>query len=331
MSNDVSIVTGATGFVGSHLVRALLDRGETQVIASNVSGSTRNLEDVLDRIKLERMDIGSFSDVLRLVEKHKPTTIYWVGAMRGPQCDANPEAGIRNNALGTYNVLEVARLFEVKRVIFTGSMSVFSAANPNDPTINDFSTTRPETVYGTAKLFSENIGLCYRRLYGVDFRSLRLATVVGPGSTTHGYLGYFNKAIEESIQGRPYKVYVAPRSRVPVIHVKDTARALMELAAASAEKIKTVNYNVLGPTPSPSAQELVDKVRERIPAAALRFEVNQEFQKLLDTNIVKPFDDSCARGEWGWKPNFTLDAIVEDFLISSASSSHALSTGEALN
>jgi nucleoside-diphosphate-sugar epimerase len=272
------------------------------------------LEDVIPRIKLEQVDIGSFSDVLRLVERHRPTTIYWIGAMRGPQCDERPEAGIRVNAIGTYNALEAARLLGVKRVIFSGSQSIFSAVNPNDPTINDFSTTRPDTIYGAAKLFSENLGLCYRRLYGIDFRSLRLATVVGPGSTAHGYLEYFNKAIEESIRGRPYAVYVAPRSRVPVVHIKDAVRALIELAAAPADAIKTVNYNILGPTPSPSAQELVDTVKAKIPAAALKFEVNEEFQRLLDTNIVKPFDDSNARHEWGWKSRVNLAAMVDDFV-----------------
>jgi nucleoside-diphosphate-sugar epimerase len=86
------------------------------------------------------------------------------------------------------------------------------------------------------------------------------------------------------------------------------------LVAAPAEAIKTVNYNVLGPTPTPSAQELVDAVKAKIPAAALSFEINEDFQKLLDTNIVKPFDDSRARSEWGWKSGLDLDAIVEDFI-----------------
>ena len=206
MSDKVSMVTGATGFVRSHLLSVLLEQGE--VVASDISGPTHDLEEVLGRIKFERTDIGSFSEVLRLVEKYKPTTIYWIGAMRGPQCDERPAA----------------------------------------------------------------------------------------------------------IYGRPYAIYVAPRSRVPIIHVKDAVRALIELAAAPADAIKTVNYNVLGPTPTPSAQELVDTVKAKIPAAALKFEINEDFQKLLDTNIVKPFDDSRARSEWGWKSRLNLDAIVEDFI-----------------
>ena len=230
MPTNTAIVTGATGFVGSHLVRSLLEQGHT-VVASNVSGSRERLEDVAHRVTFVRADVGSFSNVLQMVKEHKPAVIYHLGAMRGPQCDADPEAGIRANAIGTYNILEAARLFEVKQVIYASSLSVLSAANPSDPTVNDFSTTRPETIYATTKLFSENIGLCYRRLYGLDFRGLRLATVLGPGSDTPGYLEYFNKAIEQSIKGKPYAVYVAPRSRVPIIHVEDAARAFVELAA----------------------------------------------------------------------------------------------------
>jgi nucleoside-diphosphate-sugar epimerase len=110
--------------------------------------------------------------------------------MRGPQCDADPEAGIRANALGTFHILEAARLFGVRQVIFAGSQSIFSAAHPMDKGLHDYTTTRPETIYATAKLFSENVGLCYRRLYDIDFRGPRLATVLGPGAETQGYLEY---------------------------------------------------------------------------------------------------------------------------------------------
>jgi NAD dependent epimerase/dehydratase family len=206
------LVTGATGFIGSHLVRLLLERGAPMVVASNVSGTARNLQDLRERVEIARADIGDFTDVLRLVEKHRPHTIYHVGAMLAPACDANPEAGIRANAIGTYHVLEPASLFGVSQVIFASSMSVFNPMYATT-TIEDCSVTRPETVYGAAKLCSENLGFCYRRLHGLDYRGLRLPNINGPGTTSHGYLEYFNKAIEEGVSGRKI-LYLcgAPRS-----------------------------------------------------------------------------------------------------------------------
>lgn len=271
MSSTKILITGATGFVGSHLVRLLLDQ-DAHIIASTFSNSKKGLQDVANRLTFHQADIGNFTDVLRMVQAHSPEIIFHIAAMRGPQCDADPEAGIQSNVLGTYHILEAARMFGVKKVVFTSSLSIFSAAHPTDTVLHDYTTTRPETVYGAAKLFSENLGLYYRRMHGLDFRGLRLATVLGPGTVTGGYLGYLNKSIEQSALGNPYAIYVAPRSRVPIIDVRDAARALSELAAASADKLKTINYNVLGTPDTPSAQDLVDAIKTAISSAALSFE-----------------------------------------------------------
>ncbi len=308
------LVTGGTEFIGSHLGRLLLDRGAPRVIASNVSGTARNLEALRDRVEIARADIGDFTDVLRLVEKHRPSTIYHIGAMLAPACDNNPEAGIRANAIGTYHVLEAARLFGVRQVIFASSLSVFSPTFAPTPTIDDCSVTRPETVYGAAKLFSENLGLCYRRLHGLDYRGLRLPNINGPGTTTHGYLEYFNKAIEESVAGRPYSIYVEPRVRIPILHIADAARAFVELAEAPADAIRTVNYTVLGPTPAPTAQELVDAVKAKVPGTKLDFKVDQRVSALIDAVCGKAsYEDRYARNEWGWNHCFDLGGIIESF------------------
>jgi nucleoside-diphosphate-sugar epimerase len=314
MKETTILVTGATGFIGSHVVRLLLEKGGTNVVASNVSGSKRNLEDVLDRVAIERADIASFTSVLRLVGKHRPRTIYHIGAMLAPSCDADPEAGIRANALGTFYILEAARLFGVQQVIFAGSMSVLTGAYASEPVLNDFSVTRPDFIYGAAKLFSENIGLFYKRQYGFDYRGLRLPNVIGPGTQTHGYLEYFNKTIEESTKGRPYSVYVAPRVTIPVMYISDAARAFIELAKAPVERVKTVNYIVLGPTPSPTAEELVHIVRAKIPGARLDFKVDQKVSDLVESVVARPFEDRCAREEWGWQHKYSMDDIVDGFM-----------------
>ncbi len=329
------VVTGATGFIGSHLVRLLLERGVPKIIATNVSGTTRNLENERDRVEIVRADIGDFTQVLRLVEQHRPQTIYHIGAMLAPACDESPEIGIRNNGLGTYHLLEAARFFGVRQLIFASSMSVFGTPPEKVPVIDDYSGTRPETIYGAAKLFSENLGMCYRRLYGFDYRGLRLPNINGPGTTTHGYLEYFNKAIEESVNGKPYSLYVEPDCRIPIMYVADAARAFVELAEAPAQAIRTANYTVLGPLPAPTAQELVDEVRARVPGTKLNFKVDQRLSAMISAIGALPFDDHYARTEWGWQHRFTLGDIIDSFVhaanICNDNTSRGGSVGERSN
>jgi threonine 3-dehydrogenase len=305
------LVTGGTGFIGSEVVRVLLKRGE-RVTAFDINPSTKLLEDVKDKVKVVRGDLGNFSHVLSVVKESKPKVIYHLGGMLSVPSDADPQAAFRANAMGTFHVLEAARLFDVEKVLFSSTLATYGL-NIREGKIDDFTLQRPELFYGCTKVFCELMGLFYRRKYGLDYRGVRYPSIVGPGVKTPGIVQYNAWVIEECAKGRPYTVYVRPDTRCPIMYYKDAARAIVMLGDAPRESIQMVNYVVAGPTPAASAQELVDMVRAKIPGAKIDFKVDEEKQKIID-KLVLPVDDSLARKEWGWYPEYDQERIVEDFL-----------------
>ena len=113
-------------------------------------------------------------------------------------------------------------------------------------------------------------------------------------------------------QGQSLHLYVEPRTRVPMMYIRDAARALVMLSDAPKESIGMAMYLLAGITPTPSAAELADVVRARIPDARIDFEPDTQIQRALD--VLLPLEDSNARKEWGWSPSYDLGQTVDDFL-----------------
>jgi len=257
-----------------------------------------------------RGDIGEFSHVLDAVRDCSPSIIFHLAGLLSVPSEADPHSSIRVNAMGTYYVLEAARLFGVDKVIFSSSIGTHGSGITGD-TIDDLTLQRPQLVYGVCKLFGENLGLFYRRKYGLDYRGLRYPPVVGPGVRSPGVTQYVSWAIEDSSKGKSFSIWVRPETRVPLLYFKDIARATVELADAPATDLEMINYVLGGPTPS--AGELAEMVQDRVPGARIDFVVDEERQALLD-HAVKPIDDRFAQQEWGWKASYGLEEMVDDFL-----------------
>jgi threonine 3-dehydrogenase len=306
-----TLITGGTGFVGSQVTRLLLEKGEKDLVAFDIMPSTKRLEGIVDQVKIVKGDLGNFTHVLNVVKEFRPTVIYHVGAIFGISTEADPSSAIRVNALGTHHVLEAARLFDVHKVLFSSTLGTYGL-NIREKFIDDYTLQRPNIIYGATKLFCEHMGLVYRNRYGLDFRTVRFPSLVGPGVKTPGMIQYASAVIEESAKGNPYTIYVKPETRFPVMYFKDAARAIVELGAAPAGNIKMVNYVISGATPVASAQELAEMVKARIPTAQIDFKPNMDIQRILDQ--VSPPRDDCAQKEWNWRPEFNQERIVEDFL-----------------
>ena len=307
------IVTGGTGFIGAETVRALLEKGEKDLFVFDINPSTKLLDDVEDRIEVVRGDLGNFSHILNLAKTVRPKAIYHLGGMLSQPSDADPAASIRANALGTFHVLDAAKLFEVPQVLFSSTIGTYGMDIEDNEAIDDFTLQRPQLFYGATKVFCEHMGLFYKRKYGLDYRGIRYPSIVGPGVKTPGVVQYTSWVIEECAKGNPYTMYVKPETMCPVMYYKDGGRAIVMLAEAPLENIKMVNYITAGAVPIASAQELADLVKKKIPAALIDFKPDLELQKILD-KLLLPLDDKNAREEWGWTPAYDQEAIVDDFI-----------------
>ena len=306
------LITGGAGFIGLEVARQLLAAGETAVTVYSRNPSPARLGDLTDRVTAVAGDVGNFSHVLDVVKSARPRVIYHLGAMLSVPSDADPASAIQTNAMGTFYVLESAKLFDVEQVIFSSSVGTYGLDMPDGP-IDDLTIQRPVFLYGATKAFGEHLGLFYRRKYGLDFRGIRYPSVIGPGVTTPGAVQYTSWVIEACAAGKPFTVWVTPETRMPIMYLSEAAMATIRLAQAPKDSIKTVNYIVDGVKPTPSAGELVEAVRSKLPDARIDFRPDPKIQPLLD-DMVRALDDTRAREEWGWQPTHDLTRIVDDFL-----------------
>jgi len=306
------LVTGGAGLLGSELVRLLLDTGVERPVVMDIADSADRLADVHDSIEYVQGDVGDPQALESVIERVRPNSIYHLGAMLGISCEDDPAAATQVNVMGLVYLLEAARRFKVPQIVFASSVTTFGE-ELYEHVIRDNALQRPTTFYGITKLFGESAGRYYKRKYGLDFRAIRFPSIIGPGLREGGIVNYASAVIEQSIKGNPYTMMVTPGTCVSIVHVRDAARALVDLATAPIEQIKTVCYLVDGTLPVPSAADMAKMVKTRFPGAQIDFVPNEEWKSLFDMLAV-PIDDNPARKEWGWQPTYDYGRVIDDFV-----------------
>ncbi len=130
------LITGGTGFIGAEIARILLEKGAKKPVVFDINPSPQRLGDFANQVEMIRGDLGSFSDVMNAVKTTKPDVIYHLGGMLSLPSEADPPASLRANVLGTFHVLEAARLFEVRQVLFSSTVVTYGL-DIQEPVITD--------------------------------------------------------------------------------------------------------------------------------------------------------------------------------------------------
>lgn len=309
----MDLVTGGTGFIGSTLAKALLDQGK-EIGTFDIKSSSPVLEPYGKRWIHIQGSLGNMSEFFTAIQACKPRTIFHLGGMLSIPSEQNPQASFSTNVVGTYNVLEGARLFGVEQVIFASTNGTYSDGLEGLTVIDDRTLQRPFTMYGCGKLYGELLGRYYHRRYGIDFRSVRLPAIVGPGAKTKNVSIYNAWAIEKSFWGEPYEIFVTPETAAPILYFKDAARAFLEISKAPINQIRTINYNLAGIHPIPTAMDLKNAIIRFLPQARISFnpdDLAMAFQKM---HQGVRWDETPAVKEWNWKVQYNLERMVEDFI-----------------
>lgn len=307
MSKEKILIIGANGQIGSALTKALQQtHGVNSVVASDINNPHKNVIGIFE--KLDVLDIERLRAVVR---KYSVTQIYHLAAILSAKGEQNPRQTWDINMNALWNVLEIARAEHISKVYYPSTIAVFGDQTPKENT-PQFTTMHPATIYGITKQAGEQLCEYYVRRFGLDVRSLRYPGIISyespPGGGTTDYaVDIFHKAV----QNQPYECFLSENTSLPMMYMPDAIRATLELMEAPKEKIKVrYGYNLQGMSFTPA--QLAQEIQKHRPDFVVTYK--SDFRQAIADSWVSSMDDSQAREDWGWKPQYDLSEMVVDML-----------------
>jgi len=303
------LVTGATGQIGSELVPELrrLNGKENVIVGKHSRPAPKELQSG----PVEVVDVTDRDNIEEIIEEYDIDMIYHMAAILSAKGEENPWLAWDVNMNGTYNILEVARENKIERVFCPSSIAAFGPETPKYDTPQE-TVLKPRTMYGVTKVAGELLTNYYFERFGLDVRGCRYPGIISnktlPGGGTTDY------AVEifyEAIENKSYECFLKPDSTLPMMYMPDCIKATIDLMNAPLENLKHhTDFNVSAISFSP--EELVAEIKKHIPELEVTYKPDER-QKIADS-WPKSIDDSAAREEWNWEPDYDLEAMVEDMI-----------------
>jgi len=257
LSGRTVLVTGGAGFVGGHIVRALVDDNEVRVLDDLSSGTRAHVPAGAELFEGDLLD----DDLLAAAIDDVDVVFHQAGLVSVPESVERPVESSRVNVAGTLAVLEAAREVDA-RVVLASSVAIYG--NPESVPIAESHPTEPTSPYATDKLAIDHYARVYADLYDLDAVALRYFNVYGPGQSGGAYAGVVRTFLDQAEAGDPLTVDGDGTQTRDFVHVDDVVRA--NLAAATTDRVGEA-FNV-GTGDSVTIRELAEIVADVADAEA---------------------------------------------------------------
>ncbi len=304
------LIVGSTGQIGSELsIKLRSIYGESNVICGYYKPPyPEGFFDWGPTVEIDATDVNQIADA---VKKYKIDTIYNLAAILSATAEKNPKLGWDVGVGSLMNCLDVAR--ELKCAVFTpSSIGAFGPNTPKDKTPQD-TVQRPNTVYGITKVMGELLSDYYYTRWGVDTRSVRFPGIIsnltlpGGGTTDYAVEIYY-----KAVKGEAFTCPVKAGTFMDMMYMPDALDAAVNIMEANPAKLIHRNsFNIASMSFDP--EMIYAEIKKHYPDFKMSYDVDPLKQAIADS-WPNSLDDTCARQEWGWKPEYDLQKMTVDMI-----------------
>jgi threonine 3-dehydrogenase len=328
MTDKTVLVTGACGEIGQALVQNLARQGGYRIVTADLAG----LPEAIQTLSVEHVQ-GDLVNKVKQFYDYDFDIIFHLAASLSSKAEIATEEAHRINVEGTMQLLMLAAYRSEKykkevKFLFPSSIAVYGfsdlAAKHAAGCVKEDQWNTPHTMYGCNKLYCEKLGLYYSRFNGqrhldpqppvmCDFRAIRFPGLISAFTLPSGGTSdYGPDMLHAAAEGRQYACFVRPDTRISFMAMPDAIKALLMLAEAPRQKLTHAVYNIA--SFSLTAREFRQRAHQAFPGAQISFQPNPRRQGIVDS-WPEDVNDSLARAEWGWQPDYDVDKFFDDYFI----------------
>jgi len=328
MTEKLVLVTGACGEIGQALVQRLAKQGGYRIVTADLSP----LPDSIRDIAVEHAQ-GDLVYKIKTFYDYDFDIIFHLAASLSSKAEVSSEDAHRINVEGTMQLLMLAAYRSEKyhksvKFMFPSSIATYGmpdlATKRVAKCVREDEYNLPHTMYGCNKLYCEKLGTYYSKYYGqkhldenpphmLDFRAIRFPGLISAFTLPSGGTSdYGPEILHAAAQDKPYACFVRQDTKISFMAMPDAIKSLLMLVDVPREQLNHQVYNIAAF--ALTAGEFRNRALKAFPGAQISFEPNPRRQGIVDS-WPEDVDDSLARADWGWKPDYDADAFFDDYFL----------------